>query len=160
VQAVDHRRAATPLARAAPAAIAQRRRELGRTPDVHRRRNGAADRGLPAVGGITRGGQRERDDEDGDASQPVHPMRRIPPYADWDRYVSDMMFVPQDSHFASIIWSQPPLPRKKIIATCEPLAKPSITPATVFEIRPFGAPIPSRNDEATYGPCTFLVGFQ
>src|SRR6266536_1506878 len=100
---VDDDRARPPFARTAAAAFPKRPRELGSVPDVHDGRNGVADPGLPAAGGFTRGEQRERDDQGRDSAQPVHPIRRMPPYADSERYVSDMMFVPHDSHFASII---------------------------------------------------------
>jgi len=39
--------------------------------------------------------------------QPVHPIRRTPPYDESERYVRVKMFVPHASHFASTIWSAP-----------------------------------------------------
>ncbi len=71
---------------------------------MDRRDDRAGDGRRPAAGRLARDGQRRRNHEDGDGKglQPVHPMRRIPPYADCERYVSDMMFVPHASHFASI----------------------------------------------------------
>ena len=47
------------------------------------------------------GGEKEETEEY--EPQPVHPIRRTPLKADWLRYVSSKRFVPQASHFASMI---------------------------------------------------------
>jgi hypothetical protein len=82
-----------------------------------------------AAAAAARGGGKKAYACEGSEPQPVHPMRRIPPNADWLRYVSSKRFVPQASHFASMTWSQPPEPRKNTSPTCHVLAKPSIASA-------------------------------
>ena len=104
---------------------ARRKRDLERAHTIDDSRFTA----LAAAAGARGSGEQRRQRHDCGDPQPVHPIRRMPPKADWLRYDSSNRFVPQASHFASMIWSQPPEPRKKTSPTCQVLAKPSIASA-------------------------------
>ncbi len=65
---------------------------------------GHARAGLLAAAAAARDdGKKERNPDERKDPQPVHPILRMPPNADWLRYVSSNRFVPQASHFASMI---------------------------------------------------------
>jgi len=60
---------------------------------------------VAAAGGEEHASRRNR--QGAKHGQPVHPIRRTPPYDESERYVRVKMFVPHASHFASTIWSAP-----------------------------------------------------